>query len=374
MLSVASALRARGHQVTFGSGSEHAEEAARAGVDFVAFPVREGSPVHALRPHEDAMRFAEHFSPVIRSLAPDVAVVDVVTVGAALACEVAGVPFATLSIHPLHMPSRDLPPFGWGAPPGKGLGRLRDAWMRRGNMRDLVAARTAFNEARGALGLPPTERIEGHLSPDCILVATLPCLEVPRSDWPPHAYVVGPCLWNAGGDHPEPPKGDGPLVLIAASTAIEQGALVRASLEAVEAVGARAILTTGKSAPPPRVPEHVVVSPFADHDAVMPACDVVICNGGHGVMARALTHGVPVIVVPGGGDQRENGYRVERARAGMRIMRPRAGAIAYAIRSIVTNPEYGRGARRAAQQAAAIDGPARAAELVEALGARAPAN
>lgn len=368
MLSVARALQQRGNDVVFASGDDHEQDAARDGVPFLAFPIGGGSPVHALRPHEDARNFAVKFAPMVRDLAPDVCVVDLVTIGAALASEAAGVPYATLSIHPLHLPSRDLPPFGWGHPRRGGIFRLQEAWMRNGTMRDLARARDALNGARRDCGLPPTDRVEGHLSSDCILVATLPVLEIARGDWPSHAHVVGPCLWNPPGEDPADPPGDTPLVLIAASTAIEQGALVRVALDAVAACGARAILTTGKSAPPAEVPPGVVVSAFADHDAVLARADAVVCNGGHGIVARALMHGVPLVVVPGGGDQRENGYRVERARAGLRVMRPDTRALTEALARVLKEPAFADAARRIAAEP--TDGPARAAELVEALGAR----
>lgn len=358
--------------MTLFTAREHSAEVEQAGCWFEPLPDEVGSPQDALRLYEDAARMAAWLAPRFAARAPDVVIGDVVTVGAGLAAEMLGVPWATLVIHPLHTPSRDLPPFGWGQAPSRGLLRARDGWMRRGAHADLVRARDELNVARAGVGLAPVRSLDGMLSPSLLLVATLPSLEIERSDWPARAHVIGPCLWNSpGAPAPRIPKGSEPLVMIAASTAHEQHALLEESTRAVEMLEWRAVVTVGKTPAPSRATARVVVEGFVDHDALMREADVVVCNGGHGVVARALSHGVPLLVVPGHGDQRENGYRVTRAGAGIRMMRPRARAIARALLRLHARPPYRAAARRLADEAARLNGPARAAELVERLAARA---
>jgi UDP:flavonoid glycosyltransferase YjiC (YdhE family) len=110
-----------------------------------------------------------------------------------------------------------------------------------------------------------------------------------------------------------------------------------------------------------------VATGFVAHDAVLPACDAVVCNGGHGIVARALTHGVPLVVVPGHGDQQENGYRVARAGAGVVVKRRKLATLPRALAQVLSDPRYRTAAGLIAREAATLDGPARAAELVEAL-------
>ena len=145
---------------------------------------------------------------------------------------------------------------------------------------------------------------------------------------------------------------------------------MRASLEAVARLGARAVLTTGKSPAPESLPDGVVATGFVSHDALLPRCNAVICNGGHGIVARSLSHGVPLVVVPGHGDQQENGYRVARAGAGLVVKRRKLGRLPGALREVLADRRFAEMAARIAREAAALDGPARAAELVESLGAR----
>jgi UDP:flavonoid glycosyltransferase YjiC (YdhE family) len=370
MLAVARAIAARGHATTFSSGQQHADEAAREGLHFVEMPIVVGSTSERLQPYEDSERLARAFFGVLDTEQPDVVVADLLTLGPALAAEARGIPLATLLIHPLHSPSRELPPFGWGRPPARGLLRLRDAWLRAGNVKTLERARYDLNRVRAGLGIAPTARLDAQISGELALVATLPSLEIPRSDWPAYAHVVGPCLYDGGGDSVQLPPGKGPLVLIAASTAHEQLALVHASLDAVARLGARAVLTTGKSPAPAALPTGVVAAGFVSHDAFLPECDAVICNGGHGIVARALSHGVPLVVVPGHGDQQENGYRVARAGAGVVVKRRKLSTLPRATRLVLSDRRFAASAGRISGEAASLDGPARAAELVESLGAR----
>lgn len=371
MLAVARALAARGHEVVFASGDRHARDAEQAGARLVELPKVGGSPLDDLRLYDDAAAMAEAFLPDLKALAPDAVVYDVITLAPGLAAEALGVPAATLIIHSLHTPSRDLPPFGFGEPPGRGpVGRVRDSWMRKGKVRDMERTRAELNGARARLGLPPTERIDAQLSPDLVLVATLPSLELPRSDWPSYAHVVGPCLWDAEGEVPALPEGDEPLVLIAASTAHDHGALLRASLDAVERLGVRAIVTAGASEMPRALPPRVVSAPFAPHDPILARASATICNGGHGILARSLSSGVPVVVVPNHGDQKENGYRAARAGAGIRVAEPRPRRLARALRRVLSDSSYRAAAARLREEAAAIDGPGRAAQLVEEMATR----
>jgi hypothetical protein len=49
--------------------------------------------------------------------------------------------------------------------------------------------------------------------------------------------------------------------------------------------------------------------------------DLVICGGGHGLVSKALLAGVPMVVVPGGGDQWEIANRLVR-QGSAQLVRP----------------------------------------------------
>ena len=154
--------------------------------------------------------------PRLRDLAPDLVVSDVITACGGLAAELMGLPWIELNPHPLYRPSKGLPPMGSGLAPGVGVrGRLRDAVMRALTARSWRAGLRQRSAVRVEIGLPAADP-----GPLRRLIATLPALEVPRPDWPAEAVVVGPL-------HFEPtivgaascPPGDGPVVVVAPSTA-----------------------------------------------------------------------------------------------------------------------------------------------------------
>ena len=136
---------------------------------------------------------------------------------------------------------------------GSALWRAPGPLMDRG----LRVGRDQLNATRGALGLPPADRLWGGLSRELCLVATFPQLEYPRR-WPPETEVVGPLLWEPPfeGDA-EPPPGDEPLVLVAPSTSQDPDhRLLRSALRGLADLPVRVLATTNRRPlrEPPAVP------------------------------------------------------------------------------------------------------------------------
>src|SRR6202012_2806006 len=76
--------------------------------------------------------------------------------------------------------------------------------------------------------------------------------------------------------------------------------------------------------------------------------DLVICGGGHGMVAKTLLAGVPLVVVPGGGDQWEMANRVVR-QGSARLIRPlTTDALVAATNEGLSSPSYHAAAREAA--------------------------
>src|ERR1044072_3228571 len=81
--------------------------------------------------HQRAARMAVLNVPVLRDLAPDLVVSDVITACGGLATELLGVPWVELNPHPLYRPSKGLPPLGSGLAHGVGVrGHLGGAVLR----------------------------------------------------------------------------------------------------------------------------------------------------------------------------------------------------------------------------------------------------
>ncbi|MEV6235309.1 nucleotide disphospho-sugar-binding domain-containing protein [Lentzea sp. NPDC051838] len=292
--------------------------------------------------HSQAAALATALVPQLESLAPDLVVCDVLALGASLAAELLGVPWAQLSPHPLYEPSRWLPPMGSGLAPGTGVrGRMRDTVLRAFTARSIRQGDRQRALVRQEIGL--SARGPG---PAVRLIATLPALEVPRPDWPANAHVVGPLLWEASEDLMVPPPGDAPLVMIAPSTAWT-GARGMASmtLEALQGLGVRAVVST--FAPPDDVPSWARSGP-GRQDELLRQSSLLVCGGGHGMLVKALRAGVPVVVVPGGGDQWEMANRVARQGSGVIVRPSTVDSLRDAVVRVLGDPGFAAAASRAA--------------------------
>jgi len=311
------------------------------------------------RIHRRAAQMAVLNAPALRELEPDLVVSDAITACGGMAAELLGIPWIELNPHPLYLPSRGLPPIGSGLAPGTGLrGRLRDATMRALTARSWRAGLRQRAAVRVEIGLPADDP-----GPLRRLIATLPALEVPRPDWPPEAVVVGPLHFEPTDRVLEIPPGSGPAVVIAPSTALT-GTLGLAEV-------ALGCLIPGETLP---AGSRLAVSRLSGADLAVPPwavvglgrqslllahADLVICGGGHGMVAKTLLAGVPLVVVPGGGDQWEMANRVVR-QGSARLIRPlTADALVAAVNEVLSSPRYREAAEKAAASIAGVADPVR---------------
>jgi len=303
----------------------------------------------------------------------DAVVSDILTQAPALAAERAGVRRATLIPHVYPVHEAGLPFFGFGAMPARTpLGRT--FWRRALPVLigGLEQGREDLNLSRAIVGLPPTERLHGGISPELALVGTFPQLEYPRR-WPAHVEVIGPVGFELPYPDVELPEGEGPLVLVAPSTAQDPDCrLLRVALEALADEPVRVIATTNRHRPAeplPAPPANAVLVDWLSYSQVMPVADLVICHGGHGTVARALGAGVPVLCCPAAGDMVENGARVQWAGAGLTLpwRLTTAGTVRVLVRRLLAEPCFARRAVEIGEWAARRDGAENGAEIVEAF-------
>ncbi|HEX3512180.1 MAG TPA: nucleotide disphospho-sugar-binding domain-containing protein, partial [Solirubrobacteraceae bacterium] len=363
MLALGERLAKRGHQVFFETWDRWREHVEAAGMSFVAAPEYPVFPTHErpLLPYQAVVRATVETRPAVATARPDVLVHDILTLAPALAGELEAVPVATLvpHVYPVGVPG--LPPYAFGARlPRTSLGRrswsmldpLLQAGLRRG--------RDELNETRGRLGLPPVARLHGGLSERLVLVGTFPQLEYPRA-WPPHVQVVGPLLWEPPYRDVQPPPGEGPLVLVAPTTAQDpQHRLLRAAVAGLGDEPVRVLATWNRRAldRPLPVPANARLVEWLSYSRTMPRCALVVCHAGHGTLVRALASGTPVLAVPQAGDMAENAARADWAHVGVRLpwrlLSP--AALRLAVRRALAEAELAVRAQELAGWAAAHDG------------------
>ena len=364
-LALCRRFRAAGDTPTLVTGTQWLDTARGTGVDAIELdgldPTAADDDTDAgAKVHRRAARMAVLNAPRVRDLTPDVVVSDVITACGGLAAELLGLPWIELNPSPLYLPSKGLPPLGSGLAPGIGIrGRLRDSAMRALTERSWRRGLRQRSAARVEIGLSAKDP-----GPLRRLVATLPALEVPRPDWPQEAVVVGPLHFEPTDAVLEIPPGSGPVVVVAPSTATTGAeGLAEVALGALRPGetlpdGAR-IVVSRLGGSEVSVPPWAAVG-LGRQDELLAHADVVICGGGHGLVSKALLAGVPMVVVPGGGDQWEIANRLVRQGSAQLIRPLTAEALVSAVSEVLSTARYREAARRAGASIAGVRDPVRA--------------
>jgi MGT family glycosyltransferase len=376
-IALGRALAGRGHEITIETWEERRAAVEGAGLGFAAAEeYRMFPPPDPDSPEgSHAAEAARALLPLLDEMRPHAVVSDILTLAPTLAAEKAGIPLATLIPHIYPVVEPGLPFFAVGLqPPRTPLGRsVWRAGQRILNV-GLEQGRRDLNRQRERLGMPPTKRFHGGISPDLALVGTFPQLEYPRH-WPAGVVMTGPMTFEVPHPDVELPPGDAPLVLVAPSTAHDShNHLVRTALAALADEPVRVVATTNCVVPqrPIEVPDNAVLVDWLSYSQTMDAASLVISHGGHGTVARALGAGTPVLISPIVGDMSETAMRVSWAKAGLslpwRLCRP--GPLRWAARRILADPSFARRAAALAAWGREHDGAERGAELVEQLAQR----
>ncbi len=384
MIALGRALVARGHEVTLQTWRRWERHVLAEGMAFAAAPEYQVFPQgpEPLDFYEAVVHATRDTLPLVRELAPDVVVADILTLAPALAGEIEGRRVATLipHVYPHGMPEHPIYSLGARMPrtgAGRALWRRAQPVVQRG----LERGRRELNGTRARLGLRAVPYVHGGISRELAIVATFPQLEYPR-EWPPWVRVVGPLMWEPPeATEPDPlgglfdAEGERPLVLVAPSTAQDaEHRMLRAALEGLGELPVRVLATYNRRLPPRplRVPDNARVVEWMVYSREMPRAAVVVCHAGHGTLVRALSCGCAVVACPAAGDMNENAARVDWAGAGVRVPRrfvsPRT--LRLAVERALGEPGIRARARELAAWAADNDaGPAAAAQI-EALAAK----
>ena len=242
------------------------------------------------------------------------------------------------------------------------LGLYLPAWQ---------AVLDATNAQRTVRGLGPLLPVaEAWARQDLLLVASLASFDRPLAASRLRPVYVGP-VSDPRGQQADPfsiPSAGGcPRVLISYSTdPLQNGPQrVQVALDALADLPVAVLASTSGAfaATGLRVPPNATVLDNVPHDAVMPSVELVVCHAGHGTTMAALTHGVPLLCVPGlGRDQQPIAARVSELGLGIALERDAsAGRIRAAATAILDDHAYLQRARHFAQQAGLREGAQRAA-------------
>jgi UDP:flavonoid glycosyltransferase YjiC (YdhE family) len=208
-----------------------------------------------------------------------------------------------------------------------------------------------------------------------MVVTTVAELDLPAGRrWPALSYT-GPVLAAPTRELSSTPSTPStPIILVSLSTTYISGQheVLGRILDAVGAVTARVIVTTGPALDPDdlRVPDNAEVHRFSPHADLMPTVSLVIGHGGHSTTALALAHDVPLVILPMNPafDQPLIGRRVHELGAGIALGRSASvSQIRDATRRVLSEPTYHAAAARLGAAIRTTDGASTAATLLESL-------
>ncbi len=409
-LSVAAALKARGHDVAFYTGETAREQIEREGFTLCPFQYvsedlayervgavdtslpgdRTGS-TRVLRAFQDWLvgtipdQVAD-LEPILEQWQPDVVVTETAMWGPILVLwETQQRPVAILStLLTCLVPGPDAPPAGLGLPPPR-TPRSRFVATAASVATELLAIRLRrrVDRMRAGYSLPPlgcsVNAFTGRLP--LYLIGNIPELDYERRDLPPSVRYIGPCAVDRdtgeNADWLNHVPTDRPWVHVTEGT-LRYGEpfVLRAAARGLGNLPVEVILGAG----PQRDMNNLDLGPLAanvqlvqwvNHHALLPRCSAMVTTGGAGTVMAGLRAGLPLVVVPTTWDKPDNARRVEAAGAGV-VLPPRsctAEGLRQAVKQVLGDPRYRKTAQRLADQLAATPGPAGAAELLEALAA-----
>jgi UDP:flavonoid glycosyltransferase YjiC (YdhE family) len=276
--------------------------------------------------------------------------------GSVLAAEAARIPCALLSPTISLRPLSGVPPIGSGLPaPDTPKARLE---VEAANY-EFVALMNEWlpmlNEARASLHLAPSGHVlELFDRPARFLIAMSAAFDFPADLLPGNVRYIGPLLdssdWSEPWSSPWSYGSDRARALISFSTTNQdQADVLQRTVNAIGRIDIDAVATLGPALDGVSLQarENVRLLPSAPHDAVMKEVSLVVTHGGHGTVSRALSHGLPLLVMPFGRDQDDIAARVEGRGVGLTLpLTASETEIAAAIMRLLEEPQFRIAARR----------------------------
>jgi rhamnosyltransferase subunit B len=232
------------------------------------------------------------------------------------------------------------------------------------------------------LGMGQNPLMVDKFSPELVLALFSRSFAEAQRDWPQSTVQPGFVFYDherRSTDLSEELRnflesGDPPITFTQGSTAVhDPGEFYEVSVEAARRVRRRALLIGAKSPSRFHGPD-VLAVPYAPYSAVFPRSAVVVHQGGSGTTGQVMRAGKPMLIVPYGWDQPDNGARIERAGAGLSLARKRytAEAAAKALNRLTGDARFAARAEEIASQMQAEDGVASACNAIEGLLRRRP--
>ena len=303
-------------------------------------------------------------------------------VGARIAQEKLGVPFATVGFAPAVIRSSIAIPKLPGLP-------LRDSspewlkkfmyWMVDSLMVDRLCG-PHINGLRAKVGLPPVRGIMKNwwYSPELNICMWPEPFGKIEADWPANSVLTGFPLYDEAGATPLPPElvqfldaGDKPICFTPGSAMMFGHEFFTAAADACQRLKRRGVLLTRYPEQIPKsLPAGVIHCAYAPFTQLLPRAAALVHHGGIGTTSQAYAAGIPQLLMPMAHDQFDNADRIARLNLGDWLPRKKftTPRVSEKLARLLSAPDVAAACQRISQQNALLEnGCDAAAKQVEKL-------
>lgn len=231
-----------------------------------------------------------------------------------------------------------------------------------------------LDRLRAGQGLEPDPTL-AMLEGDLLLVPFPPGFRV---HWPERAHAVRPGLDGLGPVGAAPAwldeLGDRPVVWLSLGTVFnaESGDLFDRALAGLGSLDVDLVATVGRQLDPEAFgapPPNVRLVRYVPQAQLLPYVDLVVSHGGSGSVVGALTHGLPMVLLPLGADQLLNGARCRALGLGpvLDVVSLTPTELAEAAMDALADAAAAAASARLRAEIDDLPGPERAVELLAGL-------
>ncbi len=395
MTALARSLELRGHEVILFGIADTEERVRAAGIGFHPIGAQDYPPgsLHKLdermarlkgvaalrftlqRVRNSARMVLRDGPQAVRAANVDVLLVDEADFAGNVADHL-GLPWISIALLPPLLHDDRFPPFwlGWAAGMD-GLSRLRNRLAMRLLLRIGAPIFREINTQRSAWGLKPYERPEDGLSPLAQITQLPEALEFPiQGEKPAGLHYTGPFVHARQRPEIDFPweRLDGRPLIYASLGTFQNGSetIFRTIADACAGLHAQLLISVGGGLDPGSL-NNLAGSPlvvrFAPQLKILKKAALVITHAGINTVLESLAEGVPLVAIPLGNDQPGVAARLKARGAGVVVSRHRLTPhrLRKAIRLVLEEPPYRDAAQRLQRSIQQLDGPGRAAELIE---------
>ena len=287
-----------------------------------------------------------------------------------------GLPWISIALIPPMVQDDRFPPFwfGWAAEQDR-LSRLRNRLAILLLLRIATPIFREVNQQRSAWGLEPFRRSEDALSPLAQITQLPEALEFEVvGEKPAGLHYTGPFVDHGQRPEVEFPWGrlDGRPLIYASMGTLQNGseAIFRMMAKACAGLDAQLLISLGGGLDPARLGKlagNPLVVSFAPQLEILKRAALVITHAGLNTVLESLCEGVPLVAVPLANDQPGVAARVKARGACVVVPRHRLNVarLRKAVLLVLQDDRYREAARVLQRTIQPMDGPGRAADLIE---------